>query len=104
MNEFRFEDLSVGMVESFSREITEDMMREFLSITGDTNPLHLDSVYAREEGYAGKLVYGMLTASLISTWGGGIPPGEKLPDSGSGSEIHEAGILWGYFDRHRKDC
>lgn len=77
MNRYRFEDLSVGMEESFSRQITEEMMRGFLTMTGDTNPLHLDDAYARAEGYWGRVVYGMLTASLISTWGGVYLPGEN---------------------------
>lgn len=77
MNEYRFEDLSVGMEESFSREITEEMMQGFLAITGDVNPLHLDSAYAKAEGYDDKVVYGMLTASLISTWGGVFLPGKN---------------------------
>ena len=69
MNAYKFEDLSIGMEESFSREITEGMMQDFLTMTGDINPLHLDRVYARAEGYEDRVVYGMLTASLISTWG-----------------------------------
>lgn len=77
MNGYRFEDLAVGMEESFCRQITEEMMREFLAVTEDTNPLHLDDAYARAEGYEGRVVYGMLTASLISTMGGVYLPGEN---------------------------
>lgn len=76
MNEYRFCDLSVGMEESFCRQITEEMMAQFLAITADINPLHNNIEYALEQGYNGKVVYGMLTASLISTLGGVYLPGK----------------------------
>lgn len=70
MNEYRISELSVGMKESFSRTITENMMQEFLDITGDENPLHMYDSYAKEKGFDRHICYGMLTASLISTLGG----------------------------------
>lgn len=76
MNEYRFCDLSIGMEESFCREITEEMMAQFLAITNDINPLHKHIEYALEKGFKGKVVYGMLTASLISTLGGVYLPGK----------------------------
>lgn len=77
MNEYKFEELSVGMERSFERSVTEEMMQKFLEITGDCNPLHVDAAYARREGYDGRVVYGMLTAALISTWGGVFLPGKN---------------------------
>lgn len=75
MNEYRISELSVGMKESFSRTITENMMQEFLDITGDENPLHMYDSYAKEKGFDRHICYGMLTASLISTLGGCYLPG-----------------------------
>ena len=42
MNHYTFEDLYVGMKESFTVEITEDMQRSFTNMSGDVNPMHLD--------------------------------------------------------------
>ncbi len=76
MNEYQITDLSVGMKESFTVTITEKLMTEFLDITGDENPLHISDEFARKRGFESKVVYGMLTASLISTLGGCYIPGK----------------------------
>lgn len=52
------------------------MMQKFLDITGDENPLHIDRDFAEEKGFPDRVVYGMLTASLISTLGGCYLPGK----------------------------
>lgn len=76
MNVYRIQDLSVGMKESFTVTITEPMMVKFFEITGDDNPLHRDPEFARKQGFSDRVVYGMLTASLISTFGGKYLPGK----------------------------
>ena len=77
MNSYKIEDLSVGMKESFTRAITAEMMQYFYEISGDENPLHRDAAFAREKGFPDRVVYGMLTASLISTLGGCYLPGRN---------------------------
>lgn len=77
MNSYDFTELSVGMEEHFQVQVTEEMMDQFRIITGDDNPLHADAVYAREKGYENKVVYGMLTASFLSTLAGVYLPGER---------------------------
>jgi len=64
------------MEESFSVTVTEEMHNKFTELSGDVNPMHLSEEYAKEHGYAGKLVYGMLTASFYSTLVGVYLPGE----------------------------
>lgn len=76
MNEYRLGDLFIGMRAEFSREITEDMLRKFLEISGDQNPLHHDPAFAELMGFPNKVVFGMLTASLLSTLGGCYLPGK----------------------------
>lgn len=76
MNEYRFSDLTLGMEESFEKEITGEMMEDFRRLSGDINPLHCEADFARERGYKDRVVYGMLTASLISTLGGVFLPGK----------------------------
>lgn len=76
MNEYRFEDLEIGQTESFQSTITEEMMCMFCTITGDQNPLHMQELFAREMGYENRVVYGMLSASFISTLGGMYLPGK----------------------------
>ena len=76
MNEYKYEDITVGMKESFSVRVTEEMMGQFLQITGDNNPLHNDEAYAREKGFPSRVAYGMLTASFLSTLAGVYLPGK----------------------------
>ncbi len=75
MNEYFYEDLETGKKEEFTVKVTEDMLDAFRNITGDDNPLHCDGEYAKNEGYEGRVAYGMLTASFLSTLAGVYLPG-----------------------------
>ncbi len=75
MNEYRIDDLKIGMKESFEVTVTEEMMTAFCSVTGDVNPLHTDREYAKAAGYDDRVCYGMLTASFLSTLAGVYLPG-----------------------------
>lgn len=76
MNHYRLHELSVGMTESFTVTVTEEMLAQFRDYSGDLNPLHNDADYARARGYAGRVVFGMLCAGFYSTLAGVYLPGE----------------------------
>lgn len=76
MNRYVFYDMQIGMTGSFDVEITNDMQEDFLRHTGDINPLHCDSTFSTQRGFADKVVYGMLVASLYSTLVGVYLPGK----------------------------
>lgn len=76
MNAYRLEELTVGLAESFTYEVSEEKMRLFCELTGDVSPIHMDGDFARRRGHAGRVVYGMLGASLFSTLAGVYLPGE----------------------------
>lgn len=46
--------------------ITDEMIRGFADLTGDTNPVHLDDVYAQTTRFGRRIAHGMIAASLIS--------------------------------------
>jgi 3-oxoacyl-[acyl-carrier protein] reductase len=48
----------------------------FAELTGDYNPLHLDEEFARQSAFGKPVVYGMLSASFISTMIGMLVPGK----------------------------
>ena len=75
MNEYTYDEITIGQEESFQVTVSEEMMEQFLHITGDVNPLHRDAVYAVTRQYVDKVVYGMLTASFFSTLAGVYLPG-----------------------------
>ena len=76
MNTTRFEDLRVGLMESFEVTVTAQMMDDFLRVSGDCSPIHLSDEYAREKGFSGRVVYGLLVSSFYSTLVGVYLPGE----------------------------
>ncbi len=83
MNEYRFEEI-ISKEENaadptraeFTVTVTDEMMAGFLGITGDVNPLHNDSCYAKEKGFQDRVVYGMLVSSFYSTLAGVYLPGK----------------------------
>ncbi len=77
MNDYKYEEIEIGHKESFTVNVTQDMMDSFLAITGDVNPLHNDEEYAKGKGHSGRVVYGMLTASMLSTLAGVYLPGKR---------------------------
>ena len=79
MREYTFDEIEVGLTESFSTKITPEMEDMFRKITGDENPLHKDDAYAKEVSngkYGSHVAFGMLTASLYSTIAGMYLPGK----------------------------
>lgn len=70
-----FEDLVIGMSAEFRRVISDEAMRLFADLTGDTNPLHFDDDFAEQSLFKGRVVHGMCTAAFISTVIGTQLPG-----------------------------
>ncbi len=46
--------------------ISDEMVRSFAEITGDTNPVHLDDAYAATTRFGRRIAHGMIAAGLIS--------------------------------------
>ena len=76
MNAYTFDDIAIGHTETFEFCMSEEKMDAFLQLTNDTNPLHTDSAYARQNGFASRVAYGMLNASFLSTFAGVYLPGK----------------------------
>jgi len=77
MNQYTYDEIKIGMKESFTVTITEEMRDKFREITGDVNPLHNDLEYANSKGHERCVSFGMMTASFLSTLAGVYLPGEK---------------------------
>lgn len=73
-----FEDLKEGMIDSYSRQITEQDIQHFGEVSGDFNAVHFDEDYAKTTMFKGRIAHGMLSAAYIST-----AIGTKLPGPGS---------------------
>ena len=78
MNHYTLAEMTPGLTEEFAVTVTPEMMDAFRAITGDVSPIHIDADYARGRGFPGRVVYGMLGASLFSTLAGVYLPGKRV--------------------------
>ena len=69
------EDLEVEMTGIYAKTVTEADIVMFAGISGDTNPVHLDALFADQTPFKGRIAHGMLSASFISTVLGTRLPG-----------------------------
>lgn len=61
-----FEDLSLGMRESYRKHVSAADVAAFAEISGDRNPIHLDEDFAAKTPFGGCIAHGIFTAGLIS--------------------------------------
>jgi 3-oxoacyl-[acyl-carrier protein] reductase len=71
-----FDQFTLGQAGSLERVVRAEDVAQFVELTGDDNPVHVDDRYALSLGLGGRVVHGMLTSSYISTVIGTILPGE----------------------------
>ena len=76
MNEYTFDELSIGQKESFTKQITKEDILLFSKISGDKNPLHLDEEYAKATEFKKCVVFGMLGSIMHSALAGMHLPGK----------------------------
>ncbi len=73
-----FEDLTVGLIETYSKEVKSTDVIGFAEISGDRNPIHLSEHFAARTVFGGRIAHGLYTASLISA-----VIGTRLPGPGA---------------------
>lgn len=78
MQSLYFEDLSVGLKETYSKQVTSSDVVAFAEISGDRNPIHLSEDFAANTPFRTRIAHGVYTASLISA-----VIGTRLPGPGS---------------------
>lgn len=73
-----FEDLSVGLRETYAKLVTSEDIVAFAEISGDRNPIHLSDEFAAKTPFGSRIAHGIFTASLISA-----VIGTRLPGPGA---------------------
>jgi 3-hydroxybutyryl-CoA dehydratase len=68
--------IEIGAKVSRTKTFTDEDVRGFAQVSGDTNPIHLDETYAATTRFGQRIVHGMLTAGLISAALANDLPGE----------------------------
>ena len=60
------DELAVGDSFEFTKSVSDDDIRRFAVVSGDTNPLHLDDEFAEGTRFGGRIAHGTLVSGLIS--------------------------------------
>lgn len=76
-NQYSFDELTIGLCESFSLKLTESLVNDFAKTSGDYNPLHTDSTFAETTKFGKRVCHGMLLASFFSRLIGMYLPGKN---------------------------
>jgi len=65
-SKLRLADLHVGLTfDTSGIVVTESQIVAFAGISGDFYELHMDDVYAREQGFSGRVAHGLLGLALV---------------------------------------
>ncbi len=78
MKAVKFSELEVGMKGTYTKQITQQDIDDFIKICQDVNPIHVDEEFSKNTPMKTKIVHGILVSSLIST-----VVGTKMPGPGS---------------------
>lgn len=70
-----YDELQEGDSATFVKTLTEDELVLFAAVSGDVNPVHLDSEFAAESMFRERIAHGMWSGSLISAALATVMPG-----------------------------
>ena len=68
----------IGQQASITHSFSEQDVQDFARLSGDFNPIHIDSDFAKSTVFGQRIVHGMLVSSLFSNL-----LAEKVPGKGS---------------------
>ncbi len=78
MNGLTMKDVAVGDVAEITYTVTAETIREFVTASGDDNPIHSDAAFAAGTRFGRVIAPGMLTGSFVSS-----VIGTRLPGPGT---------------------
>lgn len=73
----KMEEIIVGSVYSFKRQLTKEDVLKFAELTGDFNQLHVDEKFGAQSIFKKNIAHGMLVAGFFSTLVGMYCPGKN---------------------------
>ena len=74
---FQISDVKEGQVFFFEVSISEKMIDDFATLTGDLSPLHMNRDFALVRGFKDRVVHGALLSGLVSRLVGVHLPGSN---------------------------
>jgi acyl dehydratase len=75
LENFTFDELSIGDKASTERTLVEKDLVLFAAASGDVNPIHLDADYAAKTPFKQRIAHGIWSGSLISATIATVMPG-----------------------------
>lgn len=76
MNEYVFNDLSIGLTGSLVVYLEQTHVDAFIALSGDASTVHMDDEYAKARGFQQRLVHGVLISAYMSQLIGMQLPGK----------------------------
>jgi 3-hydroxybutyryl-CoA dehydratase len=76
-NLINFKEITIGYSKKFTVKINAKMLDDFATLSGDYNPLHMDSEYAKKTQFKKQVCHGMLLTSFFSRLIGMYIPGKN---------------------------
>ena len=70
-----FASLAKGESVTWKHTVAAEEVDSFVALSGDDNPLHIDDSFARQNGFRGRVVHGMLLGAFVSRVLGTVLPG-----------------------------
>lgn len=77
VKEYKFEELSVGLTESLTSNVTLEDVENFAALSGDVSPIHVSEEFAKSRGFPGRIAHGLLIGARISALIGTKLPGKN---------------------------
>lgn len=71
-------DIKIGDSFTATREVTDELIRDFADLSGDHNPIHLDEEFAAGTRFGQRIAHGMLSGAFISAVLGNEFSAEKI--------------------------
>ncbi|MNK76769.1 (R)-specific enoyl-CoA hydratase [compost metagenome] len=68
-------EIEIGMKASYSQTITDSDIKAFAGLSGDHNPVHVDSEYAAKSRFGKRIAHGLMSAGFFSAIFGTRVPG-----------------------------
>lgn len=66
LNNFTYDEITVGQTAHFSKTLTEDDLVLFAAVSGDVNPVHLDPEFAATTMFGERIGHGAWTGAVVS--------------------------------------